>query len=213
MKKLLIFTLTAALLLSLMACGGPVNDPQTQNGLPDDPPVSATTQDPDPEDTQPDIQDEQEPDGEAQDPAQDETQDPADETQEDGQEDGSETNDPPAEADPAPQPSDDEPDDEPEPDSNETQTGSEVSSLPPQQESDPEPETGSTASPAEQKAIAEGLIGRPVSELYAAIGEPLAADYSPSCLDLDSDDGELTYDGFVVYTEGAPNNETVYAVI
>lgn len=63
----------------------------------------------------------------------------------------------------------------------------------------------------ELKAIAEGLVGRPVSELYAAIGKPLSSDYAPSCL-IDGEDGELTYSGFVVYTERGADYETVYAV-
>ena len=100
----------------------------------------------------------------------------------------------------------------------------------------PEPEPGKVSAPAEQpkaappaeepekpaaepakpagdpKAIAQGLVGRPVSELYAAIGKPLSADYAPSCL-IDGDDGELAYDGFVVYTERGADYETVYAVM
>ena len=55
-------------------------------------------------------------------------------------------------------------------------------------------------------------MGRPVSELYAAIGKPISADYAPSCL-IDGDDGELVYDGFVVYTEREGDSETVYAVM
>ena len=62
------------------------------------------------------------------------------------------------------------------------------------------------------QAIAQGLVGRPVSELYATIGKPLSADYAPSCL-IDGDDGELAYDGFVVYTERGADYETVYAVM
>ena len=56
------------------------------------------------------------------------------------------------------------------------------------------------------------MVGRPVSELYAAIGRPLSSDYAPSCLDLDGEDGELTYNGFVVYTTRGADYETVYAV-
>ena len=51
-----------------------------------------------------------------------------------------------------------------------------------------------SSAPEDLKALAESLIGQPVSELYKAIGQPLSADYSPSCLDLDTDDGELVYD-------------------
>ena len=72
----------------------------------------------------------------------------------------------------------------------------------------PAPEAGGE----DLKAIAEGLVGRPVSELYAAIGNPLSSSYAPSCLVVDGEDGELIYDGFVVYTEKGPDYETVYAV-
>ncbi len=54
-------------------------------------------------------------------------------------------------------------------------------------------------------------MGRPVSELYAAIGRPISSDYAPSCL-IDGEDGELVYDGFIVYTEKGADYETVYAV-
>ena len=72
----------------------------------------------------------------------------------------------------------------------------------------PAPEAGGE----DLKAIAEGLVGRPVSELYAAIGNPLSSSYAPSCLVVDGEDGELIYDGFIVYTEKGPDYETVYAV-
>lgn len=74
----------------------------------------------------------------------------------------------------------------------------------------PEPELTPSADP---KTVAEGLIGRPVSELYAAIGHPSASDYAPSCLVEGGEDGELTYNGFVVYTTREAGNETVYAVL
>lgn len=78
---------------------------------------------------------------------------------------------------------------------------------------EPEKPAETPVKPAgDPKAIAQGLVGRPVSELYAAIGQPLSADYAPSCL-IDGDDGELTYDGFVVYTERGADYETVYAVM
>ena len=56
--------------------------------------------------------------------------------------------------------------------------------------------------------IARGLIGAEVEELYAAIGEPLSANYAPSCLGP-GEDGELTYDGFIVYTYREEGSETV----
>mgnify|MGYP001045206213 CR=1 FL=1 len=68
--------------------------------------------------------------------------------------------------------------------------------------------------PAAMKETALGLIDQPVSELYAAIGQPLSADYAPSCLEVGGEDGELTYDGFTVYTvKSADGSETVYDVL
>ena len=84
--------------------------------------------------------------------------------------------------------------------------------TPAEPEEDKPAETAPAKPAGDPKAIAQGLVGRPVSELYAAIGKPLASDYAPSCL-IDGDDGELTYDGFVVYTERGEGYETVYAVM
>lgn len=84
----------------------------------------------------------------------------------------------------------------------------------PKPEPAPEPAPVQEPAPAEEvdrKAVAQGLVGRPVSELYAAIGRPISSDYAPSCL-IDGEDGELIYDGFTVYTEKGANYETVYAV-
>ena len=65
------------------------------------------------------------------------------------------------------------------------------------------------------KAIAIELSERraPVSELYAAIGQPLATDYAPGCVEPDSEDGELIYSGFTVYTVRTPDREYVYDVL
>lgn len=63
------------------------------------------------------------------------------------------------------------------------------------------------------KAIAEGLIGHPVSELYAAIGQPIASDYAPGCVEPNSEDGELIYNGFTVYTVRTATQEYVYDVL
>lgn len=82
---------------------------------------------------------------------------------------------------------------------------------------EPEPAAPETAEPddaeaaADLLALAETFVGRPVSELIAAIGEPLATDYAPSCLGP-GQDGELTYDGFTVYTYREGENETVEEV-
>ena len=78
---------------------------------------------------------------------------------------------------------------------------------PPTQEPTPEPP------PADLKTIAEGLIGHPVSELYAAIGQPLASDYAPGCIEPNSEDGELIYSGFTVYTVRTATREYVYDVL
>lgn len=62
------------------------------------------------------------------------------------------------------------------------------------------------------KAIAESLIGEPVDALYEAIGYPESSDYAPSCLVEDGEDGNLYYDGFIVYTTRKGDTETVYYV-
>lgn len=51
-------------------------------------------------------------------------------------------------------------------------------------------------------------IGRSASGLIAAIGQPLARDYAPSCLGS-GEDGELIYNGFTVYTYREGTTETV----
>lgn len=59
-------------------------------------------------------------------------------------------------------------------------------------------------------SIAEGFIGKSVEDLYQAIGEPESADYAPSCLNPGvGEDGNLYYDGFVVYTYREGDTETV----
>ena len=84
----------------------------------------------------------------------------------------------------------------------------------------PEDTTGETTEPAqetttegnsERKALAQGCVGKNVSELYALIGQPKSSDYAPSCL-VDGEDGMLYYDGFVVYTTRENGVETVYYV-
>ena len=78
------------------------------------------------------------------------------------------------------------------------------------QGSDPAEEPAPNADP---KATAQSLIGRPVSELYAAIGKPISSDYAPGCLEPDSEDGELVYSGFTVYTVRTAAREYVYDVL
>ena len=72
-----------------------------------------------------------------------------------------------------------------------------------------------TQSPSsdDPKEIAISLIGRPVSELYDAIGEPLSSDYAPGCVEPGSEDGELIYSGFTVYTVRTSTREYVYDVL
>ena len=63
----------------------------------------------------------------------------------------------------------------------------------------------------EQKIIAESYIGKEVSELYDAIGEPESVSYASSCLGS-GEDGELVYNGFTVYTYKESDSEVVQNV-
>ncbi|MCD8091085.1 MAG: hypothetical protein LUD81_10805 [Clostridiales bacterium] len=79
-----------------------------------------------------------------------------------------------------------------------------------------EPETpaeeAEEPAPSATKADAEGYIGASVSSLKAAIGAPNSSSYADSCLGA-GQDGELHYNGFVVYTYVDENgNETVDSV-
>ena len=78
-------------------------------------------------------------------------------------------------------------------------------------EATPAPEV--TSEPVEEpkddlKTTAESFIGAALEELIAAIGEPESSDYAPSCLGP-GEDGNLYYDGFVVYTYREDGTETV----
>lgn len=78
-------------------------------------------------------------------------------------------------------------------------------------ETTPEPNIEPTPEAAPEndlKATAESFIGASLDELIAAIGEPESSDYAPSCLG-DGEDGNLYYDGFVVYTYRENGTETV----
>ena len=60
---------------------------------------------------------------------------------------------------------------------------------------------------------AQQMIGENLTALSDAIGKPNNESYASSCLG-DGEDGELSYDGFTVYTYRAPDGaETVYDVI
>ena len=206
MKKLLTLLMIFTLLLGLAACGSSTgnNVPPEDGNAQTDEPGSAPSQPEDP----------------AEPPQQEENPADADDAQDGGQPEDTSGDSQPVSPEGETDPEDgSQPEDEDDP-TKETQTGSQTNDAPaPGSQPEQTPESPADAEPADDpepaedpKTIAEGLIGRPVSGLYAAIGEPLSAEYSPSCLDLDTDDGELTYDGFVVYTEGAPDNETVYDV-
>ena len=71
--------------------------------------------------------------------------------------------------------------------------------------------TEATQGAADLKALAESCIDKPVAELYALIGEPESSDYAPSCMG-DGEDGNLYYDGFIVYTYREGDTESVYYV-
>ena len=79
---------------------------------------------------------------------------------------------------------------------------------------EPAPETKPAAEPAsDPKTAAASLVGSDVSALYSAVGYPISSSYAPSCLG-DGEDGELVYDGFVVYTfKAASGGETVSVVL
>ena len=67
-----------------------------------------------------------------------------------------------------------------------------------------------TPTPAvDPRTVAEGYIGQNIAGLYAAIGYPQYSDYAPSCLGEGGEDGNLYYDGFIVYTYRENGVETV----
>lgn len=74
---------------------------------------------------------------------------------------------------------------------------------------------GKTLTKEEQLAknieLAESCIGEQVATLYKYVGEPTNAYYGTSCLG-DGMDGELHYDGFVVFTYKTDLQETVRTV-
>lgn len=78
----------------------------------------------------------------------------------------------------------------------------------PQPSEEPAEETPDAEPEESLKDIAMGFVGKELSELIAAIGEPESSDYAPSCLG-DGEDGNLYYDGFTVYTYREGGVETV----
>lgn len=78
---------------------------------------------------------------------------------------------------------------------------------------EPEETSVDSAAANADKALAESCINKSVDELYALIGEPESSDYAPSCLNPgEGEDGNLYYDGFVVYTYREGDEETVIYV-
>ena len=73
------------------------------------------------------------------------------------------------------------------------------------------PEEQPAEQPAASAESAASYIGKNVSSLISALGNPLSRTYAPSCLG-DGEDGELTYSGFTVYTYREGDSETVQAV-
>lgn len=60
---------------------------------------------------------------------------------------------------------------------------------------------------------AKACEGRPVEELYAAVGQPVSEPtYGPSCLVEGGEDGMLLYDGFYAWTVRTAEGETVHKV-
>ena len=77
----------------------------------------------------------------------------------------------------------------------------------PTQSSDP---TQGEKTAEELVALALTFMDKPVEGLYAIIGQPNDSDYAPSCLGNEgSEDGNLYYDGFIVYTLKDGDTETV----
>ena len=66
----------------------------------------------------------------------------------------------------------------------------------------------------EKYQTALGMIGEVVEELYKEIGYPEYQDYGPSCLgEPGSEDGQLDYEGFSVFTLVQDGVETIVDVL
>ena len=73
-----------------------------------------------------------------------------------------------------------------------------------------DPATADTTEPADPKVLAESCIDKPLTDLIALIGEPISSDYAPSCMNPGvGEDGNLEYDGFMVYTYREGDEEIV----
>ena len=69
----------------------------------------------------------------------------------------------------------------------------------------------SGASKVPSKSAAQAYIGKSASSMIAAIGAPSSSQYSPSCMG-DGEDGQLSYNGFTVYTYRENGQEKVVDV-
>ena len=183
MKKLTALISTLALLLTLCACSGQAGGTESNHVSPEPGTASQAVSEQPTRDIQP---------SEAQEPS-----------------------DGPAEDTGSPEPSE-----EVQPSDAVPETPAPTSTPTPTPAATPEPVSTPASTPTPEatpagdlKTIAEGLIGHPVSELYAAIGQPIASDYAPGCVEPNSEDGELIYSGFTVYTVRTATQEYVYDVL
>lgn len=77
---------------------------------------------------------------------------------------------------------------------------------------EPQPDPSSEQSVSDDaKAIAMSMEGQPASALFDAIGQPQSSDYTTSCMGP-GEDGNLYYDGFVVYTYREGDSEVIQYV-
>lgn len=212
-KLLCVLAICAALITALSACGGNPPAQESGAGKDEDVPGTASTSEPAPAS------------GGEEKEENEETGDKEDGSGADVPEDGGAA--PASEQPPAEAPSEDQP--EASGDGGNAGQSAPVSAVnKPEETETASPPAETAAVPAEQeetvpaeesqpvqdpKAVAQGLVGHSVSELYAAIGQPLSSGYAPSCLVEGGEDGELAYNGFVVYTTREGSSETVYAVM
>ena len=97
----------------------------------------------------------------------------------------------------------------PEPTAPSQETQPPAESEAPEASVDADPAPAQPPAPADPKTVAEAYIGQGIAGLYAAIGYPQYSDYAPSCLGEGGEDGNLYYDGFIVYTYRENGVETV----
>ena len=75
----------------------------------------------------------------------------------------------------------------------------------------PAPEQNEKSQIAETVAKVKKMKGQPVADLIELLGEPISKEYSSSCLIEGGQDGQLVYDGFIVYTlVQKDGTETIY---